>query len=178
MTRSVFQKACPGCAAVISADTRVCGCGYDFHAGESAADGIASADSAAAGDDELFAAYLSARLEQARTQLDQLCAELAQRPHDHAKAAQVMHAIHDLKSLKSDWEQQVGQLAPDPNAAAPGSPSSATPGESFRAQQAARAAQIMEATQQAVHRTPAPWRGTTRDTAPAEAPRPPGKPGR
>jgi hypothetical protein len=173
MTRSVFQKACPGCAAVIPADTHICGCGYDFQAGQPAADGISAADNSPPGDDELFAAYLTARIEQARAQLDQLCAELAQRPHDHAKAAQVMHAIHDLKGLKSDLEQQVGQLAPGPDAATLGSPST-TPGEAFRAQQAARAAEIMGATQQALHRTPPPWRATQRNAAP----RPPDKPGR
>jgi hypothetical protein len=145
MTRSVFQKACPSCAVLVSASASVCDCGYSFDKG------VVDTGDGETVDAVLYANYLSARLAQTRDTLETLRTQLAADPGNHRKAIEVMNALQELNQLREEIITTAGEAAvlnePSP-----------TPSEEFRAQQASRADAVARTIHTAVRRTPAPWR--------------------
>ena len=125
-----------------------CTCGYSFDQQPDAA------TEQAAQEEELFAAYLSARVEQALNTLEATRAQLAAQP-GYDKALEVIRALQELRALRSEFEARAPNAAASGNiGAAPG----AEPSAEFRAQQAERAAKIAETIRAAVSRTPQPYR--------------------
>jgi hypothetical protein len=98
-------------------------------------------------DEELFRAYLGARIDQAAAALEHQRATLATDPKNFDKAFKVMRALRDMQALRAELATYT---VPAPNATdmaeAEEAPAigSAEPGEAFRATQAAKAARIME----------------------------------
>lgn len=143
-----------------------CACGYSF---EQQHDGVSEQ---AAQEEELFAAYLSARVEQALNALEATRSQLAAQP-GFDKALEVMRALQELRALRSEFETRAPNAAASGNiGGAPG----AEPNAEFRAQQAERAAKIAETIRAAVSRTPQPYRraaGPAANQAHAKAPETP-----
>ncbi|HLF23226.1 MAG TPA: hypothetical protein VI565_04820 [Burkholderiales bacterium] len=106
----------------------------------------------AVSDEELFEAYLSARLGQALDTLNRARNELAAQPHDFNRALVVMRRVHELRDLQAQLETQRDRVNTARTAAgldaATGNPHpvvQATPGEAFRAAQAEQADKVMAA---------------------------------
>jgi hypothetical protein len=105
-------------------------------------------------DEELFEAYLSARLSQALDTLNRARDDLASQPHDFNRALIVMRRVHELRDLGAQLEAQRGRLnaarsdAGLDAAAATAEPppvAQSTPGEAFRTAQAEQAERVMAA---------------------------------
>jgi hypothetical protein len=160
MARSLYQKACPNCAALQPVANDVCECGYSFDSTTAVA-----SNQALTQDEELFIVYLGARVDQARGALENARLALAARPGDFAKAVAVMEAVHELRVAREDLDSELarhpqGSALLETRAAA----QSAQPSDEFRAQQAARAAKIVESLQDAARRAPPPFHtGATTD---------------
>ena len=107
-------------------------------------------------EEELYVAYLGARVEQARNALESARTELVARPGDFTKAVAVMEAVHELRATR---EELATEITRHPQAAAllqdKDVIASAQPSEEFRAEQAARAAKIMESLKTAASHAPA-----------------------
>lgn len=129
-TLSIYQKTCPACLAIVSTGTDRCECGYSFEAENTEAP---SPEEQSAYQDELFRSYLAARLEQAMSVLEAAQAELAANPKNYDKARAVMKALHEVQALRAE-----GAGAAEDN------PGDTLPGEAFRAEQAARAAEVIQ----------------------------------
>jgi hypothetical protein len=162
MTRSVFQKACPKCSAMVPLETERCDCGYSFSL---AAPPDNDEDTPMSQDEELYVAYLGARVEQARSVLETARAALVARPGDFAKAVAVMEAVHELRASR---EELAAEITRHPQAASllqqdKGAVASAQPSEAFRAEQAARAAKIMESLESAARHAPTVQPAAPRD---------------
>lgn len=130
--RSIYQKACPACAAVVERELERCSCGHVFPP-----DG---ADIDQAADENLYEAYLTARIAQGLETLEHARAALRAVPGDYARAVRVMEQVHELRLLHRELEAQRAEAEPSGDDA-PCRPERAfaTPTEAFRAAQAARA---------------------------------------
>lgn len=103
-------------------------------------------------DEELFEAYLSARLGQALETLNRARDELAAQPHDFNRALLVMRRVHELRDLQTQLEAQRDRVNVARSAAgldtANGDPHpviQTSPGAAFRAAQAEQAGKVMAA---------------------------------
>lgn len=140
MASGIFQKTCPGCATLLAREAENCECGYAFDADPE----LAGAQQEAV-EEELFEAYLTARVDQALTSLLDARNELAAAPGNFDKASLVMRRVQELQVLRKDVEAQQSKSAAardrvEQLRAATGSPvASDSPTEAFRAAQAARA---------------------------------------
>lgn len=61
-------------------------------------------------DEELYEAYLAARLEQSVETLNRAREELAGQPEDFARALQVMRRVHELRDLRDQLDAQRARL--------------------------------------------------------------------
>jgi hypothetical protein len=144
--RNIFRKTCPSCATQVPIDSDTCGCGHVFAA---AIESGATASDDAGGEEELFRAYLSARIEQAVSALETERTILAADPKNFDKAYRVMRALHEVQALRAELRAYSGPAAPA-LPSAPATPEaapaalSAEPSEAFRSAQAAKAARIMQ----------------------------------
>jgi hypothetical protein len=139
---------------MIPAGASVCECGYSFETNRN--DTAVIAETLSTEEEELFVAYLVARVDQARESLEAQRAELASHPRDFAKAMEVMKAVHELRDARNVLDAQLAQL---PEGSSLKTAVSAKPSEEFRTQQAAHAAKIMETIQAAIRRAPPPFHG-------------------
>lgn len=102
-------------------------------------------------DEELFEAYLSARLAQALDTLNRARDELAVQPDDFNRALGVMRRVHELRDLQRQLEAQRARVCTTRSAAGLAAAretepaAEATPGAAFRAAQAEQAEKIMAA---------------------------------
>jgi len=141
MTSGIFQKTCPACATLIALETECCECGYAFDANPE----IASAAQEAV-EEELFEAYLTARVDQALAALLDARRELADAPGNFDKASYVMRRVNELNVLRNDIEAQRAKTAAARErldllraAGSAVAAASESPTEAFRAAQAVRA---------------------------------------
>jgi hypothetical protein len=137
---------------MIPAGASVCECGYSFETNRN--DTAVISETLSTEEEELFVAYLVARVEQARESLEAQRAELASHPRDFAKAVEVMKAVHELRDARNLLDTQLAQL---PEGSSLRATVSTEPSQEFRTQQAAHAAKIMETIQAAIRRTPPPF---------------------
>lgn len=107
-------------------------------------------------DEELFAAYLAARVQQALETLNAARDELAAQPHDFNRAVLVMRRMQELRDLRNEFDAQRARVSAARTAAGLELPPAeehpaqepadqATPGAAFRTAQAEQAARIMAA---------------------------------
>lgn len=149
---SIYQKSCPACGAMVSRDTKRCGCAYSF---EEVNQDTQLPEEQALQDEELFAAYLAARVDQAVATVESARAELAADRGNSRKAARLLQAVQDALTLRDDREAQATKTEEARKTAqaarealtttSPDVPiHSAQPTEAFRLQQAAKAEKIVE----------------------------------
>ncbi len=157
---SIFQKTCPACGVLVSRDARQCKCEHVFTAAE---DGALLPEEQSLQDEELFEAYLAARVQQMISTLESARVELAADPASVRKAARLLETLQDALTLREERDAQAAKTeltrrtaqAARANVSAAAMPEeaepveapkqSAEPTEEFRAQQAAKAAKFMEA---------------------------------
>lgn len=106
---SIFQKACPSCAASVAVDTVHCACGYAFEAAGGA--GTMSDDEAALRDEELYENYLAARAGQAAEAARAAADWLAEEPDNSDRGAAAQLAQEVAKSLEADLNEQRAKIA-------------------------------------------------------------------
>lgn len=151
MTFSIYQKTCPECAVVLPADADACSCGYVFAA--DCDQSVSDQDTQAAEDGHLYAAYLAARLAQALETMQMAQSDLAADPENFNKALRVMQTVHNLKEMQAEHNLLTAKLAESQPAEETSPSFSAQASEEFNKQQAAKAAEIMEANQAGAGKT-------------------------
>jgi hypothetical protein len=150
---SIYQKTCPACGAMVPREARRCACDHEFVAAD---DGVLLPQEQALQEEELFEAYLAARVQQMIAALEAARLELAADPGNARKAAHLLQTLQEAMALREERNaqsarteraRQAARAARESLAAASSAqPSpSAQPTEAFRAQQATKAAKIMEA---------------------------------
>lgn len=143
-TYSIYQQPCPSCGLLVSTESANCKCGYSFVS--AGMDGTRPEEQALQ-DEELFEAYLAARVDQTVAALEAARAEFNADKFNPRLADKLVSAVGEALALRDERDAQAKKirllresLAPETEA-----PSlSAQPTEAFRAQQAARAEKIME----------------------------------
>lgn len=136
-TLSIYQKTCPRCLAILPVNAERCECGHRFQAGGETEPDICQDSSAQ--EEELYRAYLAARLDQAVSALEEARAQLAADPDNFDKARRVMKELHEVLQLRAEQ----AALGEPSSTVATGDAGSAQPTEAFRAAQAARAEATM-----------------------------------
>jgi len=158
---SIYQKSCPACGALVARDARQCQCDHVFSSSD---DGALLPEEQALQDEELFEAYLAARVQQMISTLESARVELAADPASERKAARLLQILQDAMMLREERDAQAAKTAlarqaaktaranvsaaaaiPEEAESAEAPKQSMEPTEAFRAQQAAKAAKIMEA---------------------------------
>jgi len=144
-TYSIYQKPCPACGAVVSVDARRCNCGHAFESST----GIDARlpEEQVLQEEELFEAYLAARIDQAVATVEAARAELAANMSDHHKADKLLRTVQEALALRDERDAQAAKIAQirESLSSKPDAPAlSAKPTEAFRAQQAAKAEKTME----------------------------------
>lgn len=149
---SIYQKSCPACGAMVSRDTKRCNCDYPF---DSVSQDMQLPEEQALQEEELFAAYIAARVEQTVATVESARIELAADPANPLKAARLLQTVQEAFTLRDEREAQAtkteqarktAQAARDAfTTSSPEIPvQSAQPTEAFRIQQAAKAEKIVE----------------------------------
>lgn len=106
---SIFQKACPSCAASVAIDATRCACGHEFDT--AGGTGALSAEETALRDEELYENYLAARAGQAAEAARAAADALAEEPGNSDRAAAVELAQEVAKSLEADLNEQRTKIA-------------------------------------------------------------------
>lgn len=142
--RSIYHKACPSCAALIEVETGQCECGYSF---DSSQQSDQLPDEFNTQDQELFREYLNARLAQAVSELQEIRSALVADPKNLQKAERVMRAYLALKELRQELDAQKIQSGDGKtgDAGRAAEKTAAGPTAAFRATQARKAEQVMNA---------------------------------
>lgn len=143
-TYSIYQKPCPACGKVVSIEARSCDCGYSF---ESPGKNELPSEEQALQEEELFEAYLAARIDQAVATVESARAELAADMSDHRKADKLLRTVQEALALRDERDAQAAKIAQirESLSSKPDAPAlSAQPTDAFRAQQTAKAEKIME----------------------------------
>jgi hypothetical protein len=149
---SIYQKPCPACGAVVARNANRCDCGHSF---ESISQNTPLPEEQALQEEELFEAYLAARVDQMVATVESARAELAADPANQRKAARLLQTVQDALILRDEREAQAAKtdLARQAVGAAreklaPATPDlpvpSDQPTEAFRNQQTAKAEKIVE----------------------------------
>lgn len=141
---SIYQKPCPACDRAVSIDAKRCDCGYSF---ESVNKNDLPPEELALQEEELFEAYLAARIDQVVETVESARAELAADSSNQRKADKLLRTVQEALALRDERDTQAAKIA-QMRISIPSKPDaptlSAEPTESFRAQQAAKAEKIME----------------------------------
>jgi hypothetical protein len=154
-TRSIYHKACPSCAALVAVEATQCECGYTFDAALESAD--FETQDVSVQERELMREYLNARIAQAVDELTSVQTMLATDPKNLQTADRLMKAYVALHQLRRELDVQPPTTDASPgatndapradagdSAASPSAPA-ADPAQAFRAAQARKAEQVMNA---------------------------------
>lgn len=141
---SIYQKSCPACGTVVPVDVSNCHCGYSF---DSVNKNKSPSLEQALQEEELFGAYLAARIDQAVAAVETARAELTADISNHRKADKLLRTVQEALALRDERDAQTIKIAQirESLSSKPDTPAlSAQPTEVFRAQQTATAEKIME----------------------------------
>jgi hypothetical protein len=150
---SIYQKPCPACGTAVSTDSKLCDCGFSF---ESSTEDVLLPEEQQLQDEELFEAYLEARVDQTVAMVESARAEFATDPVNPHKADRLLEAVQEALTLRDERDAQTAKTAQarenvraarekiEP-AMSEAPIMSTQPTEAFRAQQAAKAERIVEA---------------------------------
>ena len=150
---SIYQKPCPACGTVVSTGTKRCNCGYAFGYSDETA---LLPEEQALQEEELFEAYLAARVDQTVAKVESVRTELAADPANLRKADRLLEVVQEALILRDERDAQATKTAQAREAAqaarreiTPAAPNvpvqSDRPTEAFRSQQATKAEKIVEA---------------------------------
>ena len=150
---SIYQKPCPACGTVVSTGTKRCDCGYAFGYSDETA---LLHEEQALQEEELFEAYLAARVDQTVAKVESVRTELVADPANLRKANHLLEVVQEALILRDERDAQATKTAQAREAAqaarreiTPAAPNvpvqSDRPTEAFRAQQATKAEKIVEA---------------------------------
>jgi hypothetical protein len=150
---SIYQKPCPACGTVVSTGIKRCDCGYAFGYSDET---VLLPEELALQEEELFEAYLAARVDQTVAKVESFRTELVADPSNLHKANRLLEVVQEALILRDERDAQAAKTAQAREAAqaARGEIAPATadvpiqsdrPTEAFRAQQAAKAEKIVEA---------------------------------
>jgi predicted nucleic acid-binding Zn ribbon protein len=149
---SIYQKPCPACGMVVSTSIKRCDCGYTFGYSDETA---LLPEEQALQEEELFEAYLAARVGQTVAKVESVRTELAADPANLRKADHLLEAVQEALILRDERDAQAAKTAQALKAAqaargkitpVPDVPvQSDRPTEAFRTQQATKAEKIVEA---------------------------------
>jgi len=104
---SIFRKDCPRCGEANTATANTCACGFIFDADADSYEAVELVSQ----EQELYEAYLAARLEQARRAAELAIESLAADPADEVKAAEADRANQELEQINNEYESQLGALS-------------------------------------------------------------------
>lgn len=150
---SIYQKPCPACGTAVSTNAKRCDCGYAFGYADEAA---LLPEELALQEEELFEAYLAARVDQTVAKVESVRTELAADPSNLHTANHLLEVVQEALILRDQRDAQAVKTAHARKAAqtargvtSPSTPDvpaqSDRPTEAFRAQQASKAEKIVEA---------------------------------
>lgn len=150
---SIYQKSCPTCGTVVSTGTKRCDCGYAFGYSDET---VLLPEEQALQEEELFEAYLAARVDQTVAKVESVRTELAADPANLRKADRLLEVVQEALILRDERDAQAAKTAQARKAAqaargeiTPAVPDvpvqSDRPTEAFRTQQATKAEKIVEA---------------------------------
>ena len=125
ITRSIFQKVCPGCMANVALDTRDCSCGYQFDHDDT--DSNMSSEEIRLRAEELYESYLAARAEQAANTVKDMQAEFVRDPASQEKSDRVAAAIGEMQAAEAAWTAQSARIAEMRKSLPPPKPALSTP---------------------------------------------------
>jgi AcrR family transcriptional regulator len=150
---SIYQKPCPACGVLVSTETKLCDCGYSF---ESSAEDVLLPEEQVLQEEELFEAYLEARVGQIVAMVESARADFAADPVNPHKAEHLLEAVQEALTLRDEREAQAAKIAQaretvqaarekldHTTSDAPVMSAQAT--DAFKAHQAAKAEKIVEA---------------------------------
>lgn len=150
---NIYQKICPECSTVVSNDTTSCSCGHLF---ESYSQDTQHSDQQALQEEELFAAYLGARIDQIVAAVEVARAELTSDALDLRKSEHLLQSVLEALSLRDARDAQKAKIAQiresiqaSNERSVPVPPDNfeqiSKPTDKFRTQQAEKAEKIIEA---------------------------------
>ena len=150
---SIYQKPCPACGTVVSTGAKRCDCGYSFGYSDETAP---LPEELALQEEELFEAYLAARVGQTVAKVESVRTELVADPANLRKANHLLEVVQEALILRDERDAQAAKTAQARKTAqaargkmAPAAPDvpvqSDRPTEAFRTQQATKAEKIVEA---------------------------------
>jgi hypothetical protein len=150
---NIYQKPCPECGVIVSNDTAQCSCGHLFVSNTQDAQ---HSDEQALQEEELFAAYLAARIDQIIAAVEAARVELTSDTLDLRKSEHLLKAVQEALSLRDERDAQMAKIAQirgsiqasnEPMAPETSDihSQSSEPTEKFKAQQAEKAQKIIEA---------------------------------
>jgi len=153
---NIYQKPCPACGAVVSTDAKHCDCGYSF---ESSSEDALLPEEQLLQEEELFEAYLDARVEQTVAKVESARADFAADSVNPRNAERLLQIVQEALTLRDEREAQAAKIAQAREAAqaarerleparpdTPDAPAiSDQPTAAFRARQVAKAEKIVEA---------------------------------
>lgn len=152
-TYNIYHKPCPACGAMVSTGTKSCDCGHSF---ESIDETSMLPEEQALQEEELFDAYLAARVDQTVAAVESARAEFAVDQLNPRKSAELLQAVQGALALRDAREAQADKIVHAREIAqaarkklAPATPDlpdqSFQPTEAFRNKQAAKAEKVIEA---------------------------------
>ncbi len=106
-TYSIYQKPCPACGMVISVDAKNCDCGYSF---EPPGNNDLLSEEQALQEEELFEAYLAARVDQVVAEVESARAELMADISNHRKADKLLRMVQDALALRDERDAQAAKI--------------------------------------------------------------------
>jgi len=143
-TYSIYQKPCLACGTVVSIEAKRCECGHSF---DSVEKNEMPPEEQALQEEELFEAYLAARVDQIVEKVESARAELATDISNRRNADKLLRSVQEALALRDERDAQAAKIAQLRESLSPGPDApvlSAQPTDAFRAQQSAKAEKIME----------------------------------
>ena len=140
---SIYQKPCPACGAAVTVESNNCNCGYSFDSANVAT----HPEQQALQEEELFEAYLAARIDQVVESVESARTQLAADMSNQRLADKLLRTVQDALALRDERDMQALKIAQlrESLSSRPDAPQlSAKPTEAFRAQQTAKAEKTME----------------------------------
>jgi len=143
-TYSIYQKPCPACGTIASVDSKTCACGHSF---DSVDEVGLPLEEQTLHEEELFQAYLSARVEQVVSMVELARAELLADMSNVQKADKLLRTVQDALALRDECDAQAAKIAHlrESLSIKVDTPvMTDQPTDSFRAKQSSKAEKIME----------------------------------
>ena len=107
-TYSIYQKPCPACGAEVAVETQYCNCGYGF---ESVSTDERHLEEQALQDEELFQAYLQARIDQAVETVESARAAFTAETSNRRKTDKLILAVQEALALRDERDAQTLKIA-------------------------------------------------------------------